>query len=208
MYTAIIPRHRQIPYQHYPFSPRAPVVATPFSDLTAIRGKSVLLLLDAENLVISCRNNLGRELDVPKLGMNVMKTARRASMHAFFTEDASTNQMSIVLNKAGWTIHERQSFTLQGRQHRNSDGRLLIQAGVLISRSNADLIILGSGDGELGLELLNFINSLRRPIRPKFMTLSVAGATNRALDARHNHQIAANLEVGLDLTIRRTSWIP
>lgn len=202
MYTTpLVSRHNR-PHQFVIHRPQRNVVVPLSTDLSALRGAHVLFLGDVENMVISAKN-IGFNLDLVKVGTAIGKVAKRASLHAFWTQDRTTGEMTDILCRKGWKVHERAGFNLNGRLHRNSDGRILIEAGVIISRTQPDIVLCGSGDGGLVLELGSFIESLRRKVRPRLMTLSLAGATNRSLDARYNSMVAANLEIGRDLT---TTW--
>src|SRR5262249_24807564 len=105
-----------------------------------------------------------------------------------------------ALSDAGWQPHINLAETVwaAGRPVRkaNSDFKLVYHAGRLIGRGRTDVVVVGSGDGDLVSSLARDI-ATGETIRP-VMTLSLAGSTAGRLDASGNSLIAANLEVGLD----------
>jgi hypothetical protein len=78
----------------------------------------------------------------------------------------------------------------------NADNLILFTSGILASHSQADVIVVGSGDGNLVCDLATALRQL--PKRRQVMTLSLAGSTSYRLDATRNPAIMANIEIGRD----------
>jgi hypothetical protein len=74
---------------------------------------------------------------------------------------------------------------------------------LVVSRSDADDIIIGSGDGNLVCDVAEAVHSL--PRQRKVWTISLPGSTNHRLNAARNPLIAGNIEIGLDL-LAPTGW--
>jgi hypothetical protein len=180
-------------------SPRTIQVADITGPLGMLAGCKVLVLLDEENLSISSER-LGAAVSYRRLA-NVLKGAsRECRLHAFFSREPSDENKVKQLSDDGWIAHSRDIETV--RTHRglmrrsNSDNLIIFNAGLLVSRSDADVVILASGDGDLVSDLSSCLRSL--PKRRRLVTLSVAGSTSWRLDATKNTDIDTNIELGQD----------
>jgi hypothetical protein len=91
------------------------------------------------------------------------------------------------------TVHTRGGLKREG----NVDFRLAFLAGMLVSRSSSEVVVLASGDGALVNDVAAGIQALRRD--REVWTLSLAGSTSFRLDAERNPLICGNMEIGLDV---------
>ncbi|HEY6945392.1 MAG TPA: NYN domain-containing protein [Candidatus Acidoferrum sp.] len=167
--------------------------------LTVLQEHQVLLLADEENLTYGARH-LGFEVDYRTLGEKLRLNTRCCSLHAFFSRSTGDEGRVEYLRACGWIPHPRDIQTVQtcrGTERlANSDALILFSAGLLVSRSDADLVVLASGDGDLVSELAQALAAL--PKTRRVATLSLAGSTSSRLNAAHNPLIHANIELGAD----------
>jgi hypothetical protein len=78
----------------------------------------------------------------------------------------------------------------------NADNHVAFLTGLLAGLTPIDLVIIGTGDGQLAEDVAEAVSQLPKPL--EVVTLSLAGSTATRLDARVCPLIAANIEVGLD----------
>lgn len=166
-----------------------------------IAGKRLLVLADVENLTYSARNHLNCKLSYRGLAERMNGVARSCSLHAFFSRPPTEeDRWSRYFEERGWVPHPRDIVTVKTcrglERQANSDNLILFTAGLLASRSSAEVIVIASGDGNLACDLANAITEL--PKSRQVVTLSLAGSTAARLDARSNRTIAANIEIGRD----------
>lgn len=165
--------------------------------LTGLIGRNALALLDIENLTIAARE-IGYELNYAELGRQLSTNVRTIQLHAALSVDEGDSVDSAHMNEAGFNVHTRVIGRLSdGSKSANADNVFAFQAGLLVSRTRADVVILGSGDGQLVCDVASAIRDL--PTRRLVYTLSIPGATSGRLDSRRNSSIDTNLEVGLDV---------
>lgn len=168
----------------------------PFSSL---KGKDIQVLADVENLNYSARD-LGFKLSYRKLTDILRSITSTCALHAFFSREIGRDNWERYFQKRGWHPHPYDIKTV--RTHRgkerlaNSDNLILFTAGLLASRSSADVITLGSGDGSMVCDLAESLSKL--PKKRTIVTLSLAGSTSHRLNARSNPHITENIEIGLD----------
>jgi hypothetical protein len=167
--------------------------------LDCIRGKKILVLGDTENLTYSARD-LGFKVSFRTLASLLRRTAHSCTLYAFFSRNAGDNRREGYFENRGWTSYANDIKVVRAhdgiRRRANCDNFLLFHAGILVSRSHADVVCIASGDGALASDLANAILSL--PKRREIVTLSLAGSTSRQLDAAENADISVNIELGLD----------
>ena len=126
--------------------------------------------------------------------------AKSCSLHAIFSAHAQDNRIQYFRDR-DWLVHQQQIETIP--THRgairttNADNLFFFLAGMLVSRSAADVIILGTGDGRLAYDTARFIRDELKQAR-QVVTLSLCGSTSQFLRADDNPAIHANLELGLD----------
>jgi hypothetical protein len=167
--------------------------------LAPLAGKKVLVLADHENWFYSARS-LGARVSFRSLGEQLRLATHACALHAFFSRAPGDQRRLRYLAERGWQPHANdieEVATCRGTERRaNCDNFLLFMAGVLASRSNAEVVVIGSGDGRLSGELARALRSL--PAKRTVHTLSLAGSTAMSLNARENPDIAGNIEIGLD----------
>jgi hypothetical protein len=174
-------------------------VAAITGPVDVLHDQRVLVLADVENLRYSARD-VGARLSYRRLAERLGRAAMACSLHAFFSRSPRDNRLLHYFLDRGWLPHPRDIETVhtcRGKERlANSDNIILFHAGVLVSRSSADVVVLASGDGSLVCDLARCLRSLPRPRR--IVTLSVAGSTSWRLDAAQNPDITANIEIGRD----------
>jgi hypothetical protein len=171
--------------------------------LAALAGRKVLVLADVENLSYGARD-LGYKISYRTLADRLRAASRACALHAFFSREAGDEARAHYFEARGWVAHQRDIQvvrTCRGAERlSNSDNLILFTAGVLVSRSDAEAVVVASGDGTLVCELAAAIRAL--PRRRQVITLSLAGSTSWRLDAAKNPDIAANIEIGRDCLFR------
>lgn len=168
--------------------------------LSALQDRRVLAVFDCENLSISAKENSLR-LSYGRLMLSLRSEAASCEAHAFFSRMAGDERQNRYLQRSGLITHPRDIEFVESRDGTrklaNSDSRMLFMTGVLLAHSDANTLLIGSGDGDLGNELARGVRALGRPLT--VLTLSLAGHSSRRLDAATNDDIHGNLEVGLDV---------
>jgi hypothetical protein len=165
--------------------------------LGGLQNRSVLALFDVENLTISSRK-LGYDLNYGALARRLGSATRNLQLHAALSVEPGDTVDAQHMAVSGFTVHTRRIERLPGgSKAANSDNLLAFQAGLLVSRARADVVILGSGDGQLVCDLANAICAL--PATRSVWTLSVPGATSSRVDCHRNPSIERNLEIGRDV---------
>lgn len=174
-------------------------IAEATGPMTPIQGRTVLVLADMENLALSARD-LGYKLSRGALATKLRIAAKWCSLHAFFSRDPGDEAAVRYFASRGWITHPydiRVCRTCRGTQRfANSDNWLLFWSGALRSDSDAEVVVVATGDGALACDLARAISKLSKP--KKVATLSLAGSTSKRLDAEQNGDIEANIEIGLD----------
>jgi len=174
------------------------------TDLTAISGRRLLVLLDEQNLSITAKKQ-GFRLQYDLLAKRFRTVAETAELHIFTAVepwyDAATRKR---FEEFGYTVHLKRIRSRQlanGRRQYDSniDNLFAFWAGISALRAEPEILVLGSGDYGLSGELAKEICEQRRNKAMSVMTLSLPGSTSQDLDAEINPNITANLEIGLDL---------
>jgi hypothetical protein len=76
------------------------------------------------------------------------------------------------------------------------DNLVAFVCGRLASRLSVEIVLVGTGDGQLALDIAEALATL--PSGPAVASLSVAGSTSRRLDSRICKLLAGNVEIGMD----------
>ncbi len=212
MYNTSVARPR-------PPAPRAPVSPTrtlrnrtahvapetgPFDQFATCDG--VLVIADIENWAYGARD-LGLEIDFAELSRLLKAKLRRASLHAFFSAPDGDSVIAQHLARLGWNPHSRAIIDRPGTAHTtaaNADLAIAFGTAKLLGHTQADGILLGTGDGVLALDCARAIRSAFRKCGT-VGTLSLAGSTSRLLDARTAREINVNVEVGRDVMRQRSA---
>lgn len=177
-------------------------IAAVTGPLEEFAGSRLVVLGDTENLTYSARD-LGYKVSYRSLAALLLGITHSCSLYAFFSREPHEDRRVEYFVQRGWTPYPNDIHvvdTCKGRQRRaNCDNFLLFHAGRLVSRSNADVVCIASGDGALAGDLARAMRTLPKP--RKIVTLSIAGSTSYHLNAAENPFIDANLELGLDCLI-------
>ena len=160
----------------------------------------LLVLCDVENLTCGARD-LGYKMSYGTLAVLFGEVARGCELHAFFSCEPERQSRSDYFRRRGWVPHVHAVETVRTcrgpERLTNSDNLILLSAGWLAGRREADVVVLASGDGTLVCDIARFLTA-SRPECP-VVTLSLAGSTSARLDAAVNPYIAANLGLGRDV---------
>lgn len=174
-------------------------VAKTTGPLHCIRGRNILVLADAENLIYSARN-LDAEVSFMALGKLLQNSTRHCVLHAFFSCLPGNTDRPGYFTRRGWYAHTNDIHKVETHhgisRRANCDNFLLFKAGILISRSKADIVVIASGDGDLTDDLARATGNMGG--KRKVVTLSLAGSTSRRLEAAINVHILNNIEIGWD----------
>lgn len=168
------------------------------TDLTAISGRRLLVLLDEQNLSITAKKQ-GFRLQYDLLARRLRTVAETAELHIFTAVEpwyeAATRQQ---FKESRYLVHLK---TIRDRRRHDSniDNLFAFWAGMSALRAEPEILVLGSGDYGLSGELAKEIYEQRRNKAMSIMTLSLPGSTSQDLDAETNPNITANLEIGMDL---------
>jgi hypothetical protein len=165
-----------------------------------LRGRKVLVVCDVDNLSVGAKD-AGYTVSYAKLGQLLRENSGSCELHAFFPIHPKNKARIDYFRKRGWTTHTNQVqtlYTCRGRERLcNSDNQILLWAGLLAASSDADMVLVASGDGTLVCDIAQFFAHAANP-RP-VLTLSLVGSTSARLDASRNQDIFANLELGKDM---------
>lgn len=162
-----------------------------------------LIVLDLENLMLSARD-LGMAIDFAALRAALLGPATGTAVvcHAVYTGGDADNRLAEVLAAMGWHVTVRPPIVAgpaqRPRRHCNSDTWFAFIVADLVRREDAGAVVLGTGDGQLGLDLARCLRALV-PGCAQVMTLSLPGSTSHLLDSRRSHEIDRNLEIGRDV---------
>ncbi len=174
-------------------------VAMETGPLELLAGERVLAVADAQNLNMGARD-LGRKVSWKALGTILDRAAARIERHVVLSAPQGEDRRTQYFAERGWTAHVKQSRMV--RNHKgwqrisNADGLLLFVTGMLAANSDASLVLVCSGDGELVEEVAEALYLQGLPLR--VATLSLAGSTSARLDAACSSLVAMNLELGAD----------
>ena len=160
-----------------------------FSELLGAR---VLALLDVENLSYNLAP--GYDVDYGRLREDLVASADEIHGHVIATvrdDDGAVQHAHQIFRTNGWTSHLTRQVTAGRYQRTNADPQILLHAGQLIEQERPDIVLLGSGDGELGYELALFVQRLSTRVR--FMTLAAPDALAGLLLTARNPMVDANL---------------
>jgi hypothetical protein len=194
------PRKRKWPtVQPFFTAPATIEVASETGPLSAILGKRVVVVADAQNLDLGARD-LGFKMSWALLAEKIDAAAAWASRHAILSQQPGDERRMNYLDERDWSPHAttiRTVSTRKGLERKgNADFLLAFLAGVVVSRASADVVVIASGDGDLVEEIAIGIRSLRK--ERSIVTMSLAGSTAGRLNAENNALITANIEIGKD----------
>lgn len=169
--------------------------------LNRLKGNRALLLADGENLSYGLRG-VGLDCDYRKLRELLAGRVGQLEAHAFVTTfaEAPRRYAERYFAKAGWTPHVQVAAPAagprDGARKANSDNDILIMAGALLMRQRPDVLIMGTGDGDLGTAILRFC--ARHLAHTQVLVCSLHGSTSRRLNGAHNPAVSGNIWIGAD----------
>jgi hypothetical protein len=183
-------------------------IAAETGPLSSLFGQGVIVIADAQNLDRGARD-LGYKMSWALLGDKIDASAKSASRHVILSQHPGEQRRMNYFIERGWIPHATQIRTVSTRngleRKSNADFLMSFLAGVLVSRTRADVVVIASGDGDLVEEIALGIGSLQKD--RSIVTMSLAGSTAQRLNAETSAFISANIEIGKDcfrnLTFRR-----
>lgn len=164
----------------------------------------VLLIADGENLSYGLRKR-GHDCDYGRLRKVFASGSPNLSAHAFacvFGEDAAKYAQE-YFRREGYQSHIRLARTVQTYQgaqvKANSDNQILLACGELINATRPDTLVLATGDGDLGEDIIEFYS--KRLKHGSVVVVSTVDAASRRLRKDVNPYVKANVCVGWDCIV-------
>ena len=175
--------------------------------MNCLADRDLLVVADVENLSISAED-IGFVLHYRALANRISSVCKTARFMAFATIEERHRLFAVQLRKSGWELHARPVEHLSGRNTndrrvpvRNSDSMMLMITGHLLTIHRPDVLVIGSGDGALVVEMARTARSLRPGIQ-KICTLSVPTSTSAAAISSECVYIDDNIFLGTDALSR------
>ena len=177
--------------------------------LDTLAGHDVLVCADAQNLDIGARR-LGQMVSWDTLGHKLDWASRSTERHVFLSHPPGLENRMIYFSDRGWVPHARVSRLVQTwrglEKKSNTDNLFAFFTGVLVSHSQASLVLMCSGDADLveevaeAITLLDDAGSTGSPVpkRRQIATLSLPGSTGQRLNATASQYVHHNIELGMD----------
>jgi len=156
----------------------------------ALAGKRTLVVVDAENVSFSAARH-GYDCDYGLLAHRLQALCT-PSLHAFATAD-EPGYAYAYFYKQGWQPHIQ-----PGRG--NSDVAIGLNAARMALQELPDAVLLASGDGDLGMGLLNFLKDILPQM--EFHTMGLEVSLSRRLVAGPGNGIRSTTVIGRDLLCR------
>lgn len=126
------------------------------TDLSAMKGRRVLVLVDEDNLRISMQNH-EQPLSYRWLLERLHREAKTIFPVAVLTAPQGEQQRELYLRTRGWrvlTIPRETVLTCTGPQIKtNADADIAFELGNLVSTEKFDTVLLGTGDGDLAVAI-------------------------------------------------------
>jgi hypothetical protein len=170
--------------------------------LACLSGKQVLFVADAQNLDLGARD-VGYQLNWRRLRDRLAGACAHAWFQVVFTRREGDASRSCWFTSSGWTPSAKTRRWIKRRGVRipdaNADNLVAFQAGVLATRLFTDVVVVGTGDGQLAEDIAEGLLDLNP--RCRVITLSLARSTAKRLDCRRSKLIAANIEIGVDCLV-------
>ncbi len=179
-----------------------PLVAQRTGPFACLHGKQVLFVADAQNLELGAKD-LGYKLNWWALQYRLASASGTAWFHVVFARRQGDATRSDWFADQGWTptAKTRRWILRRGvkRLDANADNLVAFQAGALVSRLSAGVVVIGTGDGQLAEDVAEALRILDS--RCQVATMSLAGSTAARLDWRRSNLIGANIEIGTDCLV-------
>ncbi len=170
--------------------------------LDVLNGQRFLALCDEQNLYHGARK-LGRWLCFRRLAGQLNRAWPSCGLRAFYARRHGDDWLGRRLIQCGWLPHPsdiEEVRTCRGYEvRRNCDNSLLLDAVELTRRYDPHIVVLATGDGDLGCDLAQRLRNT--PSRPRIVVLSLPRSTSQRLTARNNPNVAANIWLGADVLL-------
>ncbi|MDB5970967.1 MAG: hypothetical protein JWQ90_3417 [Hydrocarboniphaga sp.] len=167
--------------------------------LDILPNKRALILLDVANLHCGAKT-AGYELSFGTLASLLKAKLGSADLHAFFARKPNDSGRGDELEGHGYHTHAREVEyvkTVRGMERKsNCDNDLLFVAGVLLATMSYDLVVAGTGDGDLALDLARGVRAFRDNI--EIVSLGFAHNSAWRLHTGANRVIDGNILIGAD----------
>jgi len=164
----------------------------------ALSGSRLLCIIDDDNLRISCRSQFSAGLSYRKLASHLQHLTYSCEMHAVLTSPSGDNTRSVYFEQRGYLpidIKREVVETTRGPLVKgNADLDIAFNAGYRITTGDFDVLLVGSGDGDLVLSIARGVRRLAPSVR--VYTLSVPhSSSSRILQHAAPQLIAGNFFV-------------
>ncbi len=174
-------------------------IADQTGPLDMLAGNRILVVADAQNWDLSARD-LGYKLSWDLLGRTLSAAAARADLHAVFSRREGDQRRWDYFVQRNWTPHAKTTRLVHNggavKRDSNADNQVSFVTGLLACFMDIDVVVIGTGDGQLAEDVAESLSQLPRPRR--CCTLSLAGSTAARLNSQTCRLIEANLEIGRD----------
>jgi hypothetical protein len=155
------------------------------TDLSSLRGASVVVIADDENLRIGALKQRHR-FSYRFLLESVSTVAKTVTALAVITAPPEDNGRMHYLEARGWeaVVLPRESrLSANGPQMKtNVDVDLAIEVGFRLATTRFDVLLVASGDGDLCVSIARAVGRHRPSVR--VVTLAVPGSASRELSVR------------------------
>ncbi|MCL2623967.1 MAG: hypothetical protein FWD31_09915 [Planctomycetaceae bacterium] len=195
----------QTPRQPTPVQqPRIPGREATEKLLAFCKGKRVLFSLDGENITISAKER-GYSVDHKTLTQKLREVCQSVDFHVTANNGGKDGILGGPYPK-DWKTYVFQIERLrhsdgESETRANSDNKFLCATtdAIVRSRKKYDILIIGTGDGNLGRDMANFAKE-KKP-KMEVATLSFAGTMAGHLKPQVTPAITRNFQIGSDLLI-------
>jgi hypothetical protein len=176
------PRRRGPSHSRRPRGPGLP----PATDLGPLAGRRVLAVVDDENLRISMTRRLGVRLSYRTLRGRLEEAAAGVTPVVVFSAAPGDDRRARYFSDRGWhpvPVPIEVVMTRDGPVRKaNADFDIAFEAGRLAAGGGAEAVLVGTGDGELGVAIAR---GMRRALPGcRVFALGVPGSTSRRLHRR------------------------
>lgn len=167
--------------------------------LDALRYKRGLILVDVANLFCGAKR-AGYELSFWQLASILKANLLLTDLHAFFAWNARSPGQESSFQARGYHTHQRDVqyvATVNGVERKsNCDNDILFGAGVLLATKEYEVVVVGTGDGDLAADLARGVHNLQSSA--SVVTVSFAHTTAWRLHSEANPGISDNILIGMD----------
>jgi uncharacterized LabA/DUF88 family protein len=175
--------------------PRRTRAAAPAGPFAALAGKRVLLLVDDDNIRVSCQNALGSTFSYRALAAELDRITRSCEKHAFFSSSPGDQSRQAYFKRRGYkTLDLKREYesTPNGRvtTNSNADFDLVVHGAYLLALRRYECVVAASGDGDLVLALARGVRRMQPSV--KVFTLSVPGCSSHRILTRSTPLVSAN----------------